>query len=109
MARRLALTCDPREGLTNFLEERLYVARTLVPLGYEPYFRKRAQYRSVQTSTAIEGNKLGETQAILVLIEDVQAISPEQIEVKNLHEAYDLIQQIASDPSVRIDEGLIRT
>jgi Fic family protein len=63
----------------------------------------------VQTSTAIEGNKLGETQAMLVLVEDAQANTPEELEVKNLDEAYDLIQQIASDPSVRVDEGLVRS
>lgn len=109
MARRLSMRCEVFEGWTDFLEERLYVVRTMVPTGYEPYFRKRAQYRSVQTSTAIEGNELGEEQAMLVLVEDFQATSPDEIEVKNLDEAYDLIQQIASDPSVRIDEGLVRT
>lgn len=96
-------------GSFSFLRDRLYVARTLVPPGYEAYFRRRAKYRSVQTSTAIEGNELGEEQAMLVLVEDAQPESPDEIEVKNLDEAYDLIQQIASDRSVRIDEGLIRT
>jgi Fic family protein len=93
----------------TFLRDRLYVVRTLVPTGYEAYFRKRAQYRSVHTSTAIEGNKLGEAQAMLVMVEDAQATSSDELEVKNLDEAYELIQQIATDPSVRIDEGLIRT
>jgi Fic family protein len=104
---RLNLVCTSPD--VDFLGDRLYVARTLVPPGYEAYFRKRAQYRSVQTSTAIEGNELDEEQAMLVLVEDAQATSTDEIEVKNLDEAYDLIQQIASDPSVRIDEGLIRT
>lgn len=109
MSRRLDLRCELSGGETDFLEERLYVVRTMVPPGCEPYFRKRAQYRSVHTSTAIEGNQLGEAQAMLVLVEDLQATSPDEIEVKNLDEAYELIQQIASDPSVRIDEGLVRT
>ena len=107
MEDRLNLHCDA-PGV-DFLRDRLYVVRTLVPPGYEAYFRKRAQYRSVQTSTAIEGNELDEKQAMLVLVEDTQAASPDEIEIKNLDEAYDLIQQIASDPSVRIDEGLVRT
>ena len=46
---------------------------------------------------------------MLVLVEDAQATTPEELEVKNLDEAYDLIQQIAGDPSVRIDEGLVRS
>src|SRR5215213_9975162 len=101
---RLNLRADYSSDTLDYLRERLYVARILVPWGYEAYFRKRAQYRSVQTSTAIEGNKLGETQANLVLIEDIQAASPDELEIKNLDEAYDLIRQIAGDPKVRIDE-----
>jgi Fic family protein len=46
---------------------------------------------------------------MLVLVEDTQATSSDELEIKNLDEAYDLIRQIATDPSVRIDEGLIRT
>jgi Fic family protein len=109
MDQALTLHCSVDSGALNFLRDRLYVVRTLVPPGYEAYFRKRAQYRSVQTSTAIEGNQLGEEQAMLVLVEDAPAATPEELEVKNLDEAYDLIQQIATDPSVRIDEGLVRT
>lgn len=109
MVQRLDLGSELPSESFNFLRDRLYVVRTLVPLGYEAYFRKRAQYRSVHSSTAIEGNKLGETQAMLVLVEDTQAASPEELEIKNLDEAYDLIRQIASDPSVRIDEGLVRS
>jgi Fic family protein len=109
MSDRLNLHADYPSDALDYLRERLYVARILVPPGYEAYFRKRAQYRSVQTSTAIEGNKLGETEANLVLVEDTQAASPDELEIKNLDEAYDLIRQIAGDPKVRIDEGLIRT
>lgn len=105
----LILRCDTHACPIDFLRDRLWVVRTLVPIGYEAYFRKRAQYRSVQTSTAIEGNELSEEQAMIVLVEDAQAASPDEIEIKNLDEAYDLIRQIASDPSVRIDEGLVRT
>ncbi len=109
MTQTLTLRSDVDTKALDFLRDRLYVIRTLVPPGYEAYFRKRAQYRSVHTSTAIEGNELDEEQVMLVLVEDAQASSPEEIEVKNLDEAYDLIQQIVSDPSVRIDEGLVRT
>lgn len=109
MTPKLMLTCDAHGGPLDFLSDRLYVVRTLVPPGYEAYFRKRAQYRSVHTSTAIEGNELDETRAMLVLTDDAPALSADELEVKNLDEAYDLIQQIAGDPSVRIDEGLVRT
>ncbi|MFN0071745.1 MAG: Fic family protein [Chloroflexota bacterium] len=46
---------------------------------------------------------------MLVLVDEVAATSTDELEVKNLDEAYELIQQIVSDPSVRIDEGLVRT
>ena len=109
MSHVLTLNWDASAVDLDFFARRLYVARTFVPPGYEAYFRKRAQYRSVQTSTAIEGNQLDETRAMLVLVEDTQPASPDELEVKNLDEAYDLVRQIASDPSVRIDEGLVRT
>jgi Fic family protein len=103
------LHCEVPSRQIEFLNDRLYVVRTLVPPGYEAYFRKRAQYRSVHSSTAIEGNKLDEARAMVVMVEDSEALSTDELEVKNLDEAYDLIRQIASDPSVRIDEGLIRS
>ena len=109
MTDRFALHSEVPDAALGFLSERLYIARTLVPPGYEAYFRRRAQYRSVQTSTAIEGNALGEDQAMLVLVEDEPATTPDELEIKNLDEAYELIQQIASDRSVKTDEGLVRT
>ena len=106
---KLDLQCTATSDTVTFLKERLYVVRTLVPHGYESYFRRRARYRSVQSSTAIEGNMLGDETAMMVLVEDTQPATPDELEIKNLDEAYDLIQQIAGDNSVRIDEGLVRT
>ena len=104
----LTLRWSTGESL-DALRERLYVVRTLVPRGFETYFRRRARYRSVHSSTVIEGNRLGQPQAMLALLEDRQGSSPAELEIKNLDEAYELVQHIASDPSVRIDEGLVRT
>lgn len=109
MSDRLNLSCNPPAESLDGLHDRLYVTRTLVPNGYEAYFRKRAQYRSVWASTAIEGNELDEERAMLVLVEDTQPASADELELKNLDEAYDLVRQIAGDQSVRIDEGLVRT
>lgn len=108
-AEQFTLQSQIPSGAVERLRDRLYVSSLLVPPGYEAYFRKRAQYRSVQTSTAIEGNELDEEQAMIVLVEDPQVLSPDELEIKNLDEAYDLIQQIAGDKNVKIDEGLVRT
>lgn len=105
---RLQLVCETVPP-TQFLLDRLYVGRTLIPNGYEPYFRKRARYRSVQTSTGIEGNAIGTVAGFAVLVEGADENNSDELELKSLDEAYELIQQIASDPSVKIDEGLIRS
>jgi len=107
-SRRLNLTCENTPS-TQFLLDRLYVGRTLIPNGYEPYFRKRARYRSVQSSTGIEGNAIGTVAGYAVLVDGADETNAEELELKSLDEAYELIQQISVDPSVRIDEGLIRT
>jgi Fic family protein len=108
MAEGFSMKCADFEDV-GFLADRLYVVRTLVPVGYEAYFRRRARYRSAHTSTAIEGNELGVTQAMVVLVEDQQSFTPAELEVKNLDDAYDLVQQIAGDKSTRVDEGVVRT
>jgi Fic family protein len=105
---RLVLTCSDVTGL-GFLRHRLYVAKTMMPPGWETYFQCRATYRSVHTSTAIEGNQLGLEEATFVMVDEPHVLSPDQLEVKNLEYAYDLVHQVASDKSVRVDEGLVRT
>jgi Fic family protein len=104
----LIVSCDEVGGL-DVLRQRLYVARTMMPAGWEIYFRRRATYRSVHTSTAIEGNQLGRTEAVRVMVDEPQTLTPDQLEVRNLEYAYDLVHQVASDQTVRVDEGLVRT
>ena len=106
---RLTMTCSNECRSVDFLEDRLYVIRTLVPSGFEAYFRQKARYISAHTSTAIEGNRLGEQQALLILVEGPDEADPEEMELTNLQEAYELIDQLVGDQSVRIDHGLIRT
>lgn len=93
----------------NFLEKRLYVARTMIPAGYEPFFQEAARYTSVHTSTAIEGNTLDRESAMLVLVEGADPDQPLQVEKVNLDEAYELMASLAEDKSTKIDEGIIRT
>lgn len=93
----------------EFAENRLYVARSLIPQEYESYFQESAHYMSAHTSTAIEGNILSEEEAMLVLAEGPDPNQPMQVEKVNLDEAYELMTQLATDTATRIDEGIIRT
>lgn len=94
---------------TDFLFRRIYVVRTLIPTGFEPYFRERARYASAHTSARVEGNPLGDDEALLVLSGEAAPVRPEEREVTNLQEAYELMGQLAADATVRIDHGLLRT
>lgn len=93
----------------QFLERRLYVARGLIPPGYESYFQESARYTSAHTSTAIEGNTLAEEEAMLVLVEGADPGSPPQVEKVNLEEAYELMTLLAADKTTNVDQGIIRT
>lgn len=93
----------------DFAQNRLYVARSLIPHEYESYLQESAHYLSAHTSTAIEGNPLGEEEAMEVLAEGPDPGNPLQLEKVNLDDAYELMLQLASDKATRIDEGIIRT
>jgi hypothetical protein len=81
---RLTLTSGEIAPFTlDFIRQRLYVARTLVPQGWDSYFRRQAVYRSVHTSTAIEGNQLKLPEAMAVMVDEPQTLTAEQLEVKN--------------------------
>jgi Fic family protein len=97
------------QSALDFAQNRLYVARSLIPNEYESYFQESAHYLSAHTSTAIEGNPLGEEEAMQVLAEGADPDNPMQLEKVNLDEAYELMLQLASDKATRIDEGIIRT
>jgi Fic family protein len=97
------------EFALDFLDRRSYVTRAMVPQGYEEFFREEARYISAHTSTAIEGNPLGQQQAMLVLVEGADADDPNAVELVNLRDAYELMAQLTSDASLQIDEGIIRT
>ena len=94
---------------TDFLFRRLYVVRTLIPGGFEPYFRERARYVSAHTSAQVEGNPLSDDEALLVLSGEAEPVRPEERQVKNLQEAYELMEHLAADATTRIDHGLLRT
>lgn len=93
----------------DFAQKRLYVARSLIPNEYESYFQDSARYLSAHTSTAIEGNPLGEEEAMEVLAEGPDPDSAMEVEKANLDEAYKLMLQLASDKATRVDEGITRT
>ena len=93
----------------KFAENRLYVARSLIPEEFESYFQETANYISAHTSTAIEGNPLGEEESMRVLAEGPDPSQPLQVEKANLDEAYELMGQLASDKLTKIDEGIIRS
>ena len=93
----------------KFLDSRLYAARTMVPKGFERFFQESARYRSVHTSTAIEGNTLDYGAAMVVLVEGADADQPLEVEKVNLDEAYELMASLVEDKTIRIDQGIIRT
>lgn len=109
---QLNLSFDPNDSelgrWLQHLEHRLYVARSLVPSGYEAYFREQARYMSAHTSTAIEGNTLPFEAAMLVLVEKTGQ-EPSELEKLNIDEAYELMDLFTADKTMRIDQGLIRT
>ena len=90
-------------------EDRLYVVRSLLPSGFAEIFRRRAIYRNAHSSTKIEGNPLSDDEAYRVSLEGADSNIPAEVEIANIENAYDLINQLASDPEVAIDVGLIRT
>ena len=96
------------EDLAAF-DSQAYACRTLVPLQYEEYFRRSAQYRSIALSVEIEDPRLGKTRALHVLVEGAKEGATTDLQLKNLQEAYRLVHDLATDSSVRIDNGLIRT
>ena len=110
---RLNLSYDEDDQNTvsslNFFDRRRYVVRAMVPPGYETYFQEQARYVSAHTSTAIEGNPLGDEAAMLVLVEGADAHNPAAMEKVNLNQAYEFIALLASDKSTKVDEGIIRT
>ena len=81
----------------NFFERRRYVVREMVPEGYEQYFLDQARYASAHTSTAIEGNPLGEQQAMRVLLYGADVDEPAEIEKENADAAYEMVSLIGSD------------
>ena len=59
-------------------------------------------------STMIEDEDLGEDVALLVLVEGGKEAIVGDVQLTNLLDAYSTIGEFATDPSVRIDNGLIR-
>lgn len=108
----LELRFDPTDEQTAtdlaFAERRRYVARAMVPTGYEEYFQDQARFVSAQTSTAIEGNSLDAQEAQLVLIHGADLTEPNEVEARNTENAYAALMRIGSDKSLRVDQGLIR-
>ncbi|MDE2991147.1 MAG: Fic family protein [Chloroflexota bacterium] len=103
-----SLTADISDIDTDSLFRRLYEVRTLIPGGYEPYFRERARYLSTLASAKVEGNPLGYEEARVLFAGEGDPVRPEERELTNLHDAYGLMEQLAADATVRIDQGLLR-
>lgn len=111
--RRLSLYHDDRDpelvDRIRTFDTRRYVVRNLVPRGFEGFFQDQARYLSAHTTAVIEGNPVAWERAVQLLLEGFESNRPEEIEVRNTEVAYELIGQLASDESLRIDQGLIRS
>ena len=90
------------------LENRLYAVRALIPHGFEEIFRRRALYANAHSTTAIEGNPLSDEEALRVSVEGAEPERPAEVEVANIEAAYEIIYQLGPDPTVAVDQGLIR-
>ena len=111
MAYNLGLIHDSDDERTlralEAIERRREIARALVPPGYEPYFQDQARFLSAHTTVSIEGNRLDYQSVQVALLEE--STDPNRREAKNAVEAYEFAGDLALDPSLRIDSGLIRT
>ncbi len=90
------------------LANRLYAVRALIPQGFEPIFRRRALYANAHSTVAIEGNPLSGDEALRVSVEGADPERPAEVEVANIEAAYEIIYQLGPDPTVAVDQGLIR-
>ena len=99
---------DTIDEALRTLDARRYAIEALVPPGFEAVFQRRAQYVSTQSSTAIEGNQLSLEAATPLMSGEAAAVTRDEIEVRQLNEAYDHAYRWTSDESARIDEGVIR-
>ncbi len=110
---RLRLSWDDTDpGLWEGFEhliDRQYVIQSLLPDGYQEYFRQHARYINAHTSTAIEGNPIGETHAMYVLVEGADEDQPNEVEKVNVEAAYAFVDQLAQDRTLVLDQGLIRS
>ena len=111
MAYSLSLFHDSTDQRTlralEAIERRREIARVHVPAGYEPYFQEQARFLSAHTTVSIEGNRLNYQSVQVALLEETT--DPNRREAKNAVEAYEFAGDLAADPSLRIDAGLIRT
>ena len=80
----LTLAVDVGDIDTDSLFRRLYEVRTLIPGGFEPYFRERARYLSTLASAKVEGNPLGYEEARVVFSGEADPVRPEERELTNL-------------------------
>ena len=93
------------QGALRALDSRRHVIRSLIPSGHQAYFQERARYSSAHSSTAIEGNPLSEEAALRVMVEGADPADPFQVEKANLEGAYQFVEQLASDKSLKVDEA----
>ncbi len=89
------------------IERRREIARALVPAGYEAYFQDQARFLSAHTTVSIEGNRLDYQSVQVALLHE--STDPNRREAKNAVEAYEFAGEMAQDPNLHIDSGLMRT
>ena len=89
------------------IERRRSIARARVPEGYERYFQDQARFLSAHSSVSIEGNSLDFQAVQLALLDGVDE-DPNRRGARNATEAVEFASELAADPSLRVDQGLIR-
>lgn len=92
----------------TLIEQQRDLARSAVAPGFEEYFRRHARTRSAHGSVSIEGNPL-DLEAVQLAVLESAAHDAARLEARNAYRAHRLIQELAEDPSLEIDHGLLRS
>jgi Fic family protein len=75
---------------------------------YRDWFRHRAWVRTIHGTTRIEGNRLNDLEVEEVLEKLPAAKTKDALEVVATRTALAFVDEIASDPALAVDEGVIR-
>ena len=109
---RLSLSYDREaswiKGTMDLLESQRTLIEASFPQGLEAAFQSGAQYRTSHTSSVIEGNQLSFEEAVPFMAGEAIATAADEVQVRQLNEAYEHAYRVVADRPFSFDEGFIR-